>query len=135
MHLRIGPFEITLRDQSRPAVAGTRNINNAGIFFLDEAIQMHVNKILARRCAPMSQEPRLDMLGLERLLQERVILQIDLPDRQIIRGLPVTLHNREGFRRKRSTAGLRRRGWPVVGLNRGGKLGIEFKHGHFLCKG
>src|SRR5207245_7918794 len=73
MHLRIGPFEITLGDKSRPAVAGTRNINDAGAFFLDEAIQMHVNKILARRCAPMSQEARLDMLGLERLLQELVI--------------------------------------------------------------
>ena len=92
MHLRIGALQITLRDQRRPSVTGPRNINHAGVFLLDQAIQMHVYKILARRCAPMSQEPRLDVFGLERLFQERVIAQINLADGQVIRSLPVALH-------------------------------------------
>ena len=40
----------------------------------------------------MSQQTRLDVLRLQRFLQQRIIQQIDLTDRQIVGGAPVTVH-------------------------------------------
>ena len=54
MDLRVSALEIALRDQSGPAVAGAGNIDDAGVLFADEPIQMHVDKILARRRAPVA---------------------------------------------------------------------------------
>ena len=34
----------------------------------------------------MSEEPGLDVLGPQRLAQERIRLQVDLPDREVVRG-------------------------------------------------
>ena len=36
----------------------------------------------------MSKQPRLDVLELKRLLQKRIVEQIDLPDRQVVRRMP-----------------------------------------------
>src|SRR5438045_2408968 len=106
MDLRISSFEITLRDQRRPAVSGARNVNDAGVFLLDQAIQMHIDEVLARRSAPMPEESRLDMLGFERLFQERIILQINLPNCEVIGGLPVALHVPKSLRTERTAGGL-----------------------------
>jgi len=54
----------------------------------------------------VAEQARLDLLDRERPAQERVFLQVDLPDRQVVRGIPVALHPVEQFRRERP---LRRR--------------------------
>ena len=37
----------------------------------------------------MAEQPRLDVLGPQRLAQQRVVLQVDLADGQVVRRLPV----------------------------------------------
>ena len=53
---------------------------------------MHINEILARRRAPVSDDERLHMGELERLAQKRVIVEINLSHGQIIGGAPIGVH-------------------------------------------
>ena len=41
------------------------------------------------RRAPVAEQPRLDVLRLERLAQQRVVEQVDLADRQVVGRAPV----------------------------------------------
>ena len=52
---------------------------------------MRIDEVEARRRSPMSEQPRLDMLGPQRLAQQRIVEQINLADRQIVGGAPVTI--------------------------------------------
>ena len=38
--------------------------------------------------APVAKQPRLDVLSAERPLQQRVVFQVDLPDREVVAGSP-----------------------------------------------
>jgi hypothetical protein len=40
----------------------------------------------------MTEQTGLDVLKRQRCFEQRVILQIDLPDREVIRGAPVSVH-------------------------------------------
>ena len=42
--------------------------------------------------APMPEQTRFDMFELERGFEQRIVLQIDLPDREVIRGAPIGVH-------------------------------------------
>src|SRR5689334_18213581 len=48
----------------------------------------------------MPQQPRLDVLQLERLFQERIVVEINLSDRQIVCRAPVSVHLARQFRRE-----------------------------------
>lgn len=50
---------------------------------------MGINEVLPGRGAPVTQKAGLDVAGLERLCEERVIKQIDLADREVVGGTPV----------------------------------------------
>ena len=52
------------------------------------------------RGAPVAEQPRLDVLRPERLAQQRVVLQIDLADGQVVRGPPVGVEEVELARRQ-----------------------------------
>ena len=41
------------------------------------------------RRAPVAEQPRLDVLGAQRLAEQRVVEQVDLADRQVVGGPPV----------------------------------------------
>ena len=58
------------------------------IALLDDPVEMDIDEVEARRRAPMAEQARLDVLDLQRLAQQRIGQQIDLADRQIIRGAP-----------------------------------------------
>ena len=53
---------------------------------------MDVDEAQTGRGAPVAEQPRLDVLRPQRLAQQRVLLQVDLADRQVVRGLPVAVH-------------------------------------------
>ncbi len=90
--LAVCAFEIRLRDQCRAAVARPDDIDHVEVVALDDPVQMQVQHIQSGRCAPMPEQTRLDMLALERHFEERIVEQIDLPDRKVIRGPPVCIH-------------------------------------------
>src|SRR5215470_14658052 len=53
---------------------------------------MHINEVEPGRCAPVSEQARLDVLKLEWFAQQWVVIQIDLTDGEIIRRPPICMN-------------------------------------------
>ena len=70
--------------QRRAAVPGTDDVDHVQIVALDDSVQMNAKHVQARRRPPVPQQPRLDVLALQRLFEQRVVEQINLPDRQVV---------------------------------------------------
>ena len=70
-------------------MAGPGDVDDVGVAVTDDAVQMGVDQVQARRGAPVTEQPRLDVFGGQRLAQQRVVQQVDLADRQVIGGAPV----------------------------------------------
>jgi hypothetical protein len=49
----------------------------------------------------MPEQPRLDVLELQRTPEQRIVVEVDLPDRQIIDGAPIRVHFLEQRRLER----------------------------------
>ena len=62
------------------------------VVFLDDAVQVDVDEVEAGCGAPVAEQPGLDVLRFQRLLQERIVVEVDLPDRQIVGRAPVRVH-------------------------------------------
>ena len=113
--LAVGPLQVGVADQRRPAVAGSRDVDHVQVIFLDDPIQMDVDEVLPRSGPPVAQQPRLDVLELQRLAQERVVIKVDLADRQVIGGPPVGVHLAEEVRCERGLGGaIRHRSPPAA---------------------
>ena len=52
------------RNQGRAAVSGAGDINHVEIVFIDDPVQVDVNKILTGRGSPVPQQQRLDIANL-----------------------------------------------------------------------
>ena len=72
----------------------------------DDAIEVHVEEVQPWRRAPMPKQARLDMLYFERLAQQRIVEQIDLPDREIVRRAPPGVYQCKLGGRRSGHAGL-----------------------------
>src|SRR6266702_2050082 len=53
------------------------------------------NPLLREPLEPEQVQPRLHLLGLEWLAQERIVQQVDLPHREVVRGTPVRVDQRK----------------------------------------
>src|SRR5581483_6712931 len=84
----VGAFQVSVANKSWSAVAGAGDINHVKVILLNHPVQVHVDKILPGRGAPVSQQARLDMLVTQRFSQQRIIEQINLADRKIIGRTP-----------------------------------------------
>ena len=101
IHLAVGAFEISVCDQTRPAMAWAGDIDHVQVVLFDHPIQMDVNEIQAWRCSPVTQEPRLDVLLAQRLLEQWIVVEIDLADREVVGGPPVRVQQCLLFVRQR----------------------------------
>ena len=54
-----GAFEVNIAHNRRTAVTGTGDIEHIQVILLDDPVQMHIDEILARRRAPVSDHQRL----------------------------------------------------------------------------
>jgi hypothetical protein len=88
IHLAVGAFEVGVRDGGRPAVPGPDHVDHVEVVLLDHAVQVRVEEVQARRGAPVPEQARLHVLARERLAQQRVVEQVDLPDGEVVRGAP-----------------------------------------------
>ena len=77
------------------AVPGPGNINDVGVVLANQPVEMRVDEILSRRSPPMPEQARLDVLGAQRLAQQRIRHQVDLPDGQVVGGAPVRVDKRK----------------------------------------
>ena len=99
--LRVGAFHVGIGDDAGTAMARTDNVDHAEVPCLDRSIQMGIDEIQARGGAPVTQQPRLYMFLTQRLLQQRVIVQINLSYREIVRRPPVGIDQFQFFLRYR----------------------------------
>ncbi len=101
IQLAIGSFEIGVGHEPRSSVAGSGDVDRVEIVLLDRAVQVDVEKVQSRRGAPVAQQPRLDVFVPQRLFQQRIVVQIDLADRQVVGRPPVGVHFSQQVGRKR----------------------------------
>ena len=91
VNLAVAAVQPGVRDRGRPAVAWADHIHHVQAVGHDHPVQVRPEEVQPRRGAPVPEQPRLDVLGPERLLQHRVGHQVDLPDGQVVRGSPVPI--------------------------------------------
>ena len=91
VNLAVAAFEIGVGDHPWPAMAGAADIDDVEVGRPDRAIEMGIDEIQPRRGSPMAEQARLDVLGPQLFLQQRIIEQVDLADGQIIGGAPIAV--------------------------------------------
>src|SRR5581483_9302724 len=89
IQLAVRALEIALCDDGRAAVAGAADEDRVEVALPDRAVEMRVEEVEAGRRPPVAEQARLDVLRRERLAQEGVVEQVDLPDGEVVRGAPV----------------------------------------------
>ena len=67
-----------------PPVTWTGHVDGVKVTLADGTVKMCVDEIESRRGAEVPQEPRLDVLRLQGLAQERVVEQIYLSYRKVV---------------------------------------------------
>jgi len=77
--------------------------NHVEIEIFDDPIQVCIYKGEGRAGAPMPKHAGLDMLGFEWLAKQRIILQVNHPQRQIVAGTPKGVHLARLFVAERCT--------------------------------
>ena len=90
--LAVGAFQIGVGHQPRPAVARPGDVDHVQVVFLDDAVQMDVDEVQPRRRAPVAEQARLDVRQRQAALQQRIVVEIDLADREIIGRPPIGVH-------------------------------------------
>ena len=97
--LAVSALEVSVAHDRRAAVPGAGDVNHVEVVFLDDPVQVHVNEVLPGGRAPVSQQHVLHIRERQRPLQQRIVVEINLADRQIVGGAPVGVHLVEQFRR------------------------------------
>ncbi len=88
---RVGAFEIGVGDHAGAAMAGAADIDDVEIESADRAIEVGIDEVEPRRGSPMPEQPRLGVVGLEPLFEQRIVEEIDLANGEIIGGAPVAV--------------------------------------------
>ena len=91
-----------MRHQPRTAMAGADDINHVQIVFFDQPVEMDINEVEPGGGTPMPKQTGFDVFELEWSLEEWIVLQINLPNRKVIRGAPIRVHFFQQIRRQRS---------------------------------
>ena len=108
VELAVRPLEVGVGDVRRPAVARPGDEDRIEVARPDRPVQVRVDEVEARHRAEVAEQPGLHVLRLQRLAQERVVEQVDLADRQVVRRPPVRVEEPkllDADRGSRSSAG------------------------------
>ncbi len=89
IHLARSPLEVCIGHGRGAAVSWADDPDRVEVACLDDAIRVRVDQVEARRRPPVAEQSRLGVLCAQWLPQERVGQQVDLADRQVVRGTPV----------------------------------------------
>ena len=93
--LGVRPLEVGVCDEPRATVSGSGDVQDAQVACSNGAVEVRVDEVQTRRRAEVAQQPRLDMLGRERLTEQRVVEQVHLTDREVVGGAPVRVDQLE----------------------------------------
>ena len=97
------------------------DVHHVQVILFDQPVEVHIKKVEPRRRTPMAEQTRLDVVERQGHLKQSIVLQINLPDRQIIGGAPIGVHLLEEVRRQ-GTRGVGLRLWHCV---HGGSLTLK----------
>jgi len=61
------------------------------VCFFDHPVQVNIDEVQARRRSPVTEESWLDVFFREGLLEQRVVVEIDLANREVISCPPVRI--------------------------------------------
>ena len=89
VELGVRALEVRVRDDPRPAVPRPGDVDRVQLPGADRAVQVHPDQVQAGRRPEMPEQARLHVLGAQRLAEQRVVEQVDLPDREVVRRAPV----------------------------------------------
>ena len=89
-----------IRQVRRRPVAGPGDQQDAGGGVENQPIESGVDEVDARDGAPVSKQPMFDVIGLERLIQQVVVLQIDHRGGDVVRRSAVERELLHDFRRR-----------------------------------
>ena len=92
VNLAVSALKVGVRHEEIAAVTRTGQQDHIQIILLDDAVQMNINQVLTGHRAPVADDLLLDVLGLQRLLEQRVIEQVKLTGCKIICRPPVCVH-------------------------------------------
>ena len=113
------PFEIDIAHQGRAPMTRTGDVDHVQIMLLDHPVEVDIDEVLAWRRSPMSYDQRFDVSRCQRRAQERVVVEIDLPHRQVIGRPPVGVHPTQFVDAQRLFSAVSPRGIsPVLALSR-----------------
>ena len=102
----VRPFEIRRPQHARRPVARSGHENHVEVVLDDHSVQVHPHERQRRARAPVAEEPVLHVLGLQRLFQQGVVLQVDHPHRQVVACPPEGVHQFQlVFRQRRFVSG------------------------------
>lgn len=110
VHLAVGAFEIGVGNQSGPTVARSGDVDDVRVAVADDPVQVCIDEVEPGRGAPVSEQPRFDVLGGQRFGKQGVVQQIDLTDREVVRGPPVGVDQFQFFIGQGRGHGLRTHG-------------------------
>src|SRR5579862_896860 len=82
--LAVGPFEERVRDEARAAVPRAGDVDRIQVACADRTVHMRVDEVEARGRSEMPKQPGLHVLGPQRLSQERVVEEVDLPNGEVV---------------------------------------------------
>ncbi|MNW51700.1 hypothetical protein D3C74_291920 [compost metagenome] len=88
---RVAAIQVRVRYHHLPAVTRSFDVEHIQIIFADDPVQVGVNEVLARNRAPVPDRLDLHIRILQRFQQQRVVLQVQLPHRDIVRCAPISV--------------------------------------------
>ena len=89
--LAVRPFEVGVGHQPRRAVAWPPHRHHVEVAQDDGPVEVGVDEIEAWGRAPVAKQARLHVSEGNGLAQQRVVEQVDLPDREVVRRSPVCI--------------------------------------------
>src|ERR1700686_1580406 len=92
INFAVSAFQIGVGDQSRPAMSRTCDVQDIEIVFFDQAIEVYIDEIQPWRCAPMAEQPGLDVFQLKWFSQQRIGVEINLSDGKKVRCPPISVN-------------------------------------------
>ncbi len=98
--LAVSALEVGVAHHRGAAVPGAGNVNHIEVVFLDDPVQVHVNEVLPRGRAPVSQQHVFHIRERQRTLQQRIVVEIKLADGQVVGGAPIRIHFGKRFGRE-----------------------------------
>ena len=96
--LAVRALEVRVAHDGRTAVSGTGHVDHVEVVLLDDPVQVDVDEVLPGRRAPVPQQHALHVLRDQGAFQQRIVVEIDLADRQVVGSAPVSVHRAEQLR-------------------------------------